>query len=99
MLLMTVVTGLTLTAADAATVFRNVVGQGDVVEFTDEQGPCSGDGKLTHWNIKAGPRAGETVRGCYWIRPDGQVLMRYEDGDQYVVPLKMIMDLDAKQGT
>lgn len=86
-------------AAPAAVVYKNVVGQGDVVEFHDvaaEWCPAPNGLKVV-WSVKAGPRTGETVRGCYAVIGD-QVMMMFEDGDRYVVPLEVIKKLHEKGG-
>lgn len=88
--------------AQAAVVYRNVVGQGDVVEFTDEPAEWCAAGappgvlKAT-WKVNAGPRKGEVVRGCYVIDGD-RVLMAFEDGDKYAVPLEVVKKLHERGG-
>lgn len=87
-------------AASAAVIYKNVVGQGDVVEFHDTVADwCqvqTGLLKVT-WKVNAGPRKGDFVQGCYKIVGD-VVYMVFEDGDQYAVPLEVIKKLHEKGG-
>lgn len=86
-------------SAYAAVVYRNVVGQGDLVEFYDEPPEwCGGPGGFKAlWTVNAGPRKGEKVRGC-WRLFDETVQMMFEDGDRYAVPLEIVRKLHERGG-
>lgn len=83
--------------AAAEPVYHTVTPRGDIVDFYAEAEPnCPGPGGLkTTWQIKAGTRAGQTVKGCYLIR-DEVVYMIYEDGDRYAVPLSVVKEMHEK---
>lgn len=96
------VIGLVVAAevAQAGTVYRNVVGQGDVVEFMDSKPkwcPIPEGTLQVVWTVNAGPRKGDVVQGCYVIRGD-LVYMAFQDGDQYAVPLAKIQELHNRGG-
>lgn len=64
---------------------------GDTVRLTDKPCPEAVQKILTmlpeRWRAAHAVVDGQQFTACWILRPDGQVLLRYEDGDAGLIPL------------